>query len=313
MEQRPLELEPLWVGRLDTGSWTTIETARAAAAELRQLGLGRATIAVEHSFIPDDARATLERELPGATFVEALPLLAELRAIKRPDELAELREAADEIVSSMVEVIGSAEEGVTTRTLAERVRVAETRRGLSSEYCLTAAGPSTLRAPTDAAWMGGRALSLDSGASLNGYVGDLARMGCMGEPSVRMEELLAQVDAVQQAARGRVRAGATGAEVYEAALARQAECPDGANMSFVAHGMGLIPHEVPYLTDTRTVPYPAIHRHRPFEPGMVLSIETDLSDPEVGFVKLEDTVAVTDTGADAFGDRGRGWNVAPLA
>jgi hypothetical protein len=30
--------------------------------------------------------------------------------------------------------------------------------------------------------------------------------------------------------------------------------------------------------------------------------------PRRGFIKLEDTVAVTETGWDAFGDKGRGWN-----
>jgi Xaa-Pro aminopeptidase len=312
MEARSLELEPPWVGHLDTSSWTTSGTARAAADALRRLGLEHATIALERSFIPDDARATLEQELPGASFVEALPLLSELRAIKRPDELALLRTVADEIVGAMKEVIGSAEAGVTTRALAERLRIEETRRGLVSEYCLVAAGPSSYRAPSEERWLPGRALSLDSGASLRGYVGDLARMGCMGAPTSRMEELLAEVDAVQRAARAEVRPGRTGHDVYAAALASLGECPDGATMTFVAHGMGLVSHEVPFLTDTRTVPYPAVHRRRPFEPGMVLSIETELVDSVVGYVKLEDTVAVTDSGAEAFGDAGRGWNVVSM-
>lgn len=312
METRSLELEPLWVGRLDTTSWTASATARAAADFLRRLGLHRATIAIERSFIPDDARAVLGEELPGATFVEALPVLTELRAIKRADELGLLRIVADEIVGAMTEVIGSAEAGVTTRALAERLRIEETRRGLVSEYCLVAAGPSSYRAPSDAPWLPGKALSLDSGASLRGYVGDLARMGCIGAPTTRMEELLAQVETVQQAARKEVGPGRAGEDVYASALAAQGECPDGANMSFVAHGMGLIPHEAPYLTDTRTVPYPAVHRQRPFEPGMVLSIETELVDSEVGYLKLEDTVAVTEDGAEAYGDAGRGWNRAAI-
>jgi len=312
METRSLELEPLWVGRLDTSSWTAAGTARAAADFLRRLRLERATIAIERSFMPDEALTVLEQELPGASFVEALPLLSELRAIKRPDELALLRIVADGIVSAMMEVIGSATAGVTTRAVAERLRIEETRRGLVSEYCLVAAGPSSHRAPSEAPWLAGRALSLDSGASLRGYVGDLARMGCMGTPTARMEELLAQVDAVQQAGRSEVRPGRTGQEVYAAALAVQGECPDGPNMSFVAHGMGLVSHEAPYLTDTRTVPYPAVHRHRPFEPGMVLSVETELVDSVVGYVKLEDTVVVTEDGAEAYGDAGRGWNAVPL-
>jgi Xaa-Pro aminopeptidase len=41
---------------------------------------------------------------------------------------------------------------------------------------------------------------------------------------------------------------------------------------------------------------------------MVISIETTLQHPRRGFIKLEDTVAVTDAGYDMYGERGRGWN-----
>jgi Xaa-Pro aminopeptidase len=41
---------------------------------------------------------------------------------------------------------------------------------------------------------------------------------------------------------------------------------------------------------------------------MVISIETGIKHTEVGFVKVEDTVAVTETGCDAYGDSGRDWN-----
>jgi Xaa-Pro aminopeptidase len=309
MEARLLDLEPVWVEHLETCSWTTVRTAEAAADALRRLRLDRGTIAIERSFVPDDARSVLERELPGSTFVDARPLLAELRAIKRPDELMLLRTVADEIVEAMTEVIHAAEPGITTRVLAERLRIEETRRGLVHEYGLIAAGPSTLRAPSDTEWLPGRIVSLDSGASLRGYVGDLARMGCMGEPTDRMAQLLAEVDAVQQAARAEVRPGRTGDDVYAAAVAARSESRHGAGMEFVAHGMGLVSHEVPYLSET-SVPYPAVDRYRPLEPGMVLSLETELADDEVGFVKLEDTLVVTDTEPEALGDGGRGWNIA---
>ena len=32
-----------------------------------------------------------------------------------------------------------------------------------------------------------------------------------------------------------------------------------------------------------------------------------------GFIKLEDTVAITEAGHEAYGDRGRGWNRAVVA
>jgi Xaa-Pro aminopeptidase len=72
--------------------------------------------------------------------------------------------------------------------------------------------------------------------------------------------------------------------------------------------MGLISHEAPRLTSSGPVPYPADDAERPLEAGMVLSIETTLGHPRRGFIKLEDTVAVTDAGYEAYGDRGRGWN-----
>jgi Xaa-Pro aminopeptidase len=78
-------------------------------------------------------------------------------------------------------------------------------------------------------------------------------------------------------------------------------------MDFLAHGMGLVSHEAPRLTDRGPVPYPAEHRDKPLEAGMVVSVETTLLHPR-GFIKLEDTVAVTDNGHEIYGEGARGWN-----
>jgi Xaa-Pro aminopeptidase len=43
---------------------------------------------------------------------------------------------------------------------------------------------------------------------------------------------------------------------------------------------------------------------------MMVSVETTVLHPRRGFIKLEDTVAVTDGGYEAYGDGGRGWNRA---
>jgi len=74
--------------------------------------------------------------------------------------------------------------------------------------------------------------------------------------------------------------------------------------------MGLITHEAPRLTDRAVAPYPATHLSKPMEAGMVLSVETHIADPAVGFVKLEDTLFVTEDGWEAPGDIARGWTVA---
>jgi Xaa-Pro aminopeptidase len=41
---------------------------------------------------------------------------------------------------------------------------------------------------------------------------------------------------------------------------------------------------------------------------MVVSVETTLQHPKRGFIKLEDTVVVTDEGFEVYGEGGRGWN-----
>ena len=56
--------------------------------------------------------------------------------------------------------------------------------------------------------------------------------------------------------------------------------------------------------------YTAYDADRQLESGMVISIETTMGHPKRGFVKLEDTVVVTDDGWEAFGDGARGWNKA---
>jgi Xaa-Pro aminopeptidase len=46
---------------------------------------------------------------------------------------------------------------------------------------------------------------------------------------------------------------------------------------------------------------------------MVVSIETTMKHPKRGFIKLEDTVVVTPTGYEIFGEGGRGWNLGGSA
>ena len=81
------------------------------------------------------------------------------------------------------------------------------------------------------------------------------------------------------------------------------------HFDFLAHGMGLVSHEAPHLTGKGVVPYPATDEDLPLESGMVISIETAILHPKRGFIKLEDTVAVTESGWEGFGDNCRSWNV----
>ena len=156
----------------------------------------------------------------------------------------------------------------------------------------------------------GNVLSLDSGGNYKGYIGDLCRMAIQGEPDSELEDLLGEIDEIQMAAHKPIRPGVKGGDIYAGAGEVLRGSARANSIEFVAHGMGLISHEAPRLTSHGPVPYPAHDVDRPLESGMVISIETTLAHPRRGRIKLEDTVAVTDHGWEAFGDRGRSWNRA---
>lgn len=150
-------------------------------------------------------------------------------------------------------------------------------------------------------------------AIYHGYIGDLARMAVLGEPDTELKDLLAEIEAVQQAAFAVVKAGAKGGDIYAAAGKRLAQTSQREHTEFLAHGMGLVSHEAPRLTNSGPVPYDDYDAHRPLEAGMVVSIETTMKHPKRGFIKLEDTVAVTPTGYEIYGQSGRGWNIGGTA
>jgi Xaa-Pro aminopeptidase len=289
-------------------SSTSLDSAQLAANHLAKLGPSVKSVGVERAFLPADAAELILRELPHVTFVEAHLPLERLRARKTREELDLLRAASELVVDSMLAVIASHAPGATKNELVEALRREEVNRGLTFEYCLTTAGTSLNRAPSDQVWGAGDILSLDSGGNYKGYIGDLCRMAIQGEPDSELQDLLAEIDEIQLAARKPIRAGVNGGEIYANAGEVLARSSRANSIEFVAHGMGLVSHEAPRLTAHGPIPYPATDADRPLELGMVISIETTLAHPRRGFIKLEDTVAVTDTGWEAFGDRGRGWN-----
>ena len=238
--------------------------------------------------------------MPDSEIVDALVPLERLRARKTPQELQLLREASDRVIDSMLTVFATHGPGTTKRQLVEALRREEVARGLAFEYCLITAGTSHNRAASDQRWEEGEILSLDSGGNYQGYIGDLCRMGIMGAPDHELEDLLGEVEEIQQTARRPIRPGALGKEIFEAAAPLLERSAHRAYTSFVAHGMGIISHEAPRLTSKGPVPYPGDDAERPLESGMVVSIETTMLHPRQGFIKLEDTVAVTESRPRGF-------------
>jgi Xaa-Pro aminopeptidase len=310
MEGFQNEVKPFWVSEVNTKSSGAVDVMEKAIDYLRRLTPHAKRIAIETAFIPLDSAAVLRKAFPNAEFVDALFVLERLRARKTPQELEMLKIASDAVIDSMEAVFKNFGPGATKAELTEALRREETSRGLTFDYCLIAAGASHNRAPSDQRWEKGDVLSVDSGGNYHGYIGDVARMGVAGEPDAELVDLLAEVEAIEQASMKPIRAGVLGSEIYAAADAVLHKSKLHNHTHFLAHGMGLVSHEAPRLTNSGPVPYDAYDATRPLETGMVVSVETTLQHPRRGFIKLEDTVIVQPNGFEVYGDRIRGWNRA---
>jgi Xaa-Pro aminopeptidase len=310
METYQTQIKPFWVSEVNTKSGGSVDVMQKAADYVRGLTKKPIRIGVEVAFIPANSLATLQKVLPDAQIMDALFVLERLRVRKSPDELEKLRLASELVIDSMLAVIKSHGPGATKAELTEALRREETARGLVFDYCLITVGSSHNRAPSDQRWEQGDVLSVDSGGNYHGYIGDLARMGVAGEPDAELEDLLAEIEATQQAAFKPISPGVNGIEIYAAAETVLKKSKLHNHYEFLAHGMGLVSHEAPRLTNSGPVPYDAYDAQRPLEAGMVISVETTLLHPRRGFIKLEDTVAVTANGHEIYGNRARGWNRA---
>ncbi len=301
---------PFWTPVFRPEFWGTVDTMTAVADHLQKAGVASGRIGIEAGFMPKDGFDALAKGIPQARMTDASLPLTRLRMIKTPAELDLLRTASAAIDAAMQATIGGTGAGDTKHQIIERLRQEETDRGLVFEYCLLTLGASHVRAGSDQRWQKSEVMSIDSGGNLHGYIGDICRMGCLGEPDAELVDLLAEVDAVQQAAFACIAPGKTAAAMVSAAEAELRRLPNASCNDFFAHGMGLISHEAPYLMTNHPVAYEGSDADTPFQPGMVLSVETTMQHPSRGFIKLEDTVAVTSQGYEMFGGQNRGWTVS---
>jgi Xaa-Pro aminopeptidase len=306
------QTKPLWTPETQTNTAGSVDAMQKAVDYIRKTGIKTKRIATEFGFLPYDASKVLRAGFPDADWVDALFVLERQRVKKSAAELKMLKFASEAVLESMLATIAQSPPGKSKAEVVETLRREETNRGLTFEYCLITCGTSMNRAPSDQKWQKGEVMSIDSGGNYHGYIGDICRMAIQGEPDAELNDLLAEIEEIQRAGFKAVHPGAMGRELYAAAEPLVKKSKHHNNLEFLAHGMGLVSHEAPRLTDHGPVPYPADDANIPLEVGEVISVETTLKHPVRGFIKLEDTVVVTEAGHEVYGEGGRGWNRAGL-
>lgn len=222
-------------------------------------------------------------------------LVEKLRIVKEPGEVLRIRAACEIADRALGAIRSRLLDGPTEMEFAAELdgtMKALGARDVSFET-IVAAGPNGAKPhhrPGERPIGEGDLVVIDFGALVDGYHSDMTRTLAIGDIGAERARMLEVVRAAQQAGMEAVTAGSAAKDVD--AACRQVITDAGWGDAFVhgtGHGVGLDIHEEPRVSSRSA----AI-----LEAGHVVTVEPGVYLPELGGVRIEDTVLVTDDGCD---------------
>lgn len=282
----------------------TDDAMAVLADQLSGMGLASGRIGIEMDYLPAGDLARLEAALPGATFAPCEGILARLRQIKTPEEIALLRRLsriADQAITDALAAVRAGDSemdiaGHLTRNVyalgAEHFKLMIVATGERSE--LPNVGPSERRL------VPGDVCRVEIFAVIDGYQAGVCRTAVVGHSPPMADEIWRHLVDCKYQILEMVRPGASCRAIYDAFIAKLAE-KDLPPISFVGHGIGLHLHEDPYLGRTPVLGRPG--QDALLEEGMVLGFEPLCYRTGHGFgMQNKDMLLVTADGSELLSD-----------
>lgn len=264
-------------------------------ARIRQLGFDQ-NHTTYHAFLN---LTQLAKKIKISYHFEIIPLespVQQLRLIKDSDEIASLSKAAHLGYQGYEFVVSLLQEGVTESELAFELEFFWKKRGASrlafdsiiafgpnSSMPHYRAGPAKLSSHTP--------VLIDIGVVLAHYHSDMTRVIFFETPPPIMKTIYSIVEEAKAQALALCRPGTLIGDLDRAAREWIASKGYGDYFTHsLGHGIGLDIHEPPILRDN------GAYRNMPLQAGMAITIEPGIYLPEIGGVRLEDTILITDDG-----------------
>ena len=248
----------------------------------------------------------LTHALEGAAeLVPSTELIERTRMVKDAHEIALFRTAGRMLADAVPLATGAVRVGRTELTVAREIDAILLDAGFEAVAfeTIVAAGPNGALPhahPGERRIEAGDLVLLDFGGVHHGYCVDLSRTVAAGTVPAEARRLHHAVVEAQAAAMAAARPGVRAGEVDAAArtaLARH-DLADAFGHS-TGHGLGLEVHELPRIGRPRATGTGETD-DVVLAPGMVFTIEPGVYVPDVGGVRIEDDVVVTDDGIDVL-------------
>ena len=228
--------------------------------------------------------------------IEFLPsenIIEQLRMIKDKEEIIKIKKAAQITTESLKDVFEIIEPGMRELDIASELAYTVRKKGAQKdpfETIVVSGQRSSLPhgKPSEKKIEEGELITIDMGANYQNYNSDITRTIIMGKENQKQKEIFSIVLEAQKAALEFLKPGVSCKEVDS--VARDIIVKKGYGEYFghgLGHGVGLDIHELPRVSfsdDTALLP------------GMVITIEPGIYLPEVGGVRIEDSVLITEEG-----------------
>lgn len=243
----------------------------------------------------------LQKQLKGMALIPLNNPIQKIRAIKDPQELALLNEAAVVGKEGYAFTKSLLKDGITEIEIANELEIFWKKKGgqgLAFAPIIAFGKNSALphHRAGDTPLRKGDTVLIDIGVKWKGYHSDLTRTSFWGEPSSQMQEIYTIVQEAQVRALDICKPGVS-IEKLDAA-ARDYIASQGYGDYFLhslGHGVGLEIHEWPLISSKE--PYKNLF----LEEGEVITIEPGIYLAGIGGVRIEDTITITDSGYKILG------------
>ena len=281
-----------WHGSFDPVPLVVEKIKQLDAKRIAVFGLQR---------IPWEAYQAISSACPGLELVDIQGEFNMLRRVKTPFEIRLLKKAAWITDLALDEIREIARPGLTEKEISARIMYVFYREGAESAFAPLVMGgldaeTAVIARPARARPLeAGDSVMVDIGAAYQGYQVDVSRTMVLGKPNPQQQKIwdviIRAYDAVLQLARP----GIPCCKLHETA---QKIFQDAGYelIHRIGHGFGL----------ATSFEWPSLDRETALlQPGMTLAIEPGIYTLGAGAMKLEDSIAITETGCEVLSNSSR--------
>ncbi len=283
-------------------------------------------IGTELDILPADQFHKYKEAFPGYEFVNLSSVILEQRKRKDASEIAGIKKACEAIHMGHNAVLETLKEGITELELAAAVENAHRLAGhegiffirqpdffmsrgpISSGpnlfkisgvvYTITGVGlsPSVPVGPSRRSISNGDLVIVDIPTLVNGYHADQTRSYILGKADEKIETLYGHLREIADYLIQAIKPGLKCHEIYQMAIEKSKELKvtdtflnfgRGRKSRMIGHGIGLELNEPPIIS---------AYDNSEVSDGFVIALDMHMMDENVGVVKLEDMILITNSG-----------------